>query len=78
MPVYDYECRGCDWAGEILHVRYDDRADQRCPNCRKKLGSPVLVTAPKVGKPGFQMGAVLRNGQHLNGHFGKESKRRKK
>lgn len=31
MPLYDYKCRGCGWAGELC-VPIDERDFQFCPD----------------------------------------------
>jgi putative FmdB family regulatory protein len=77
MPVYDYECPNCKWRGELFQVAYSERGDQSCPECDEPLGSP----SPGFGAihgPEYQMQAVMGDGSHVKGHFGKEAKRRRK
>jgi hypothetical protein len=51
-------------------VSLEERDHQRCAFCREKLErSGVEVFA--IGKPRYQMQAVLADGRHVKGHFGK-------
>lgn len=77
MPVYDFECKKCGWVGELMNVRYEKRDTQPCPKCWETLGGPIPAFR-SVGKSAYQMGAVLENGAHLKGHFGKDAKRSRK
>lgn len=76
MPAYDYECESCGWTGEILMVPYEERHKQPCFGCGEllKLGVGFRAIA---GTP-YQMKAVMTDGSHVKGHFGKEAKRRSK
>lgn len=75
--VYDYECPHCAWEGEMWQVTYSERGNQSCPICNGRLGFPVMKKAPVMHQPGFQMSAVLSNGEKIKGHFGKDAKREK-
>jgi len=75
--VYDYECPNCCWMGEMWQVPYSERGNQSCPICSGRLGFPVIKKAPVINPSGFQMGAILSNGEKIKGHFGKEAKREK-
>lgn len=77
MPNYDYECPNCKWKGELINVAISERGDQGCPECDEPLQSPVMKQAPAQHGPGYQMQAVVGEGQHIKGHFGKEAKRDK-
>jgi len=76
MPAYDYHCPSCSWSGELLQVPYENRHKQRCPDCKKRLKLDIGFAA--IGPEPFQTKAVLSNGAHVKGHFGKEAKRRRK
>lgn len=76
MPMYDYECPICEWADEI-QCKIADRGKQSCPVCSSRLPHPLILQAPAHHGPAYQMKAVLSNGEHIKGHFGKEAKRRK-
>jgi putative FmdB family regulatory protein len=43
MPIYNFHCPSCDWAGEMLVRSYND-APPSCPSCgaiTKRLFSPT-------------------------------------
>lgn len=75
MPMYEYGCGAC--GGKVEDITAFEKRDalRKCPACGEVMSR--LVTAPKIGKPGYQMKAVLTNGQHVKGHFGKDAKRDK-
>lgn len=76
MPMYSYECSKCAVERELI-VSYEERNHpHKCSAC----GTPMerLLDAPKLGKPAYQMKAVMGNGEHVKGHFGKTAKRNKK
>lgn len=69
MPLYTYHCDRCP-ADVERGVRFEERDDQRCARCEGELArSGVEVFA--IGKPRYQMQAVLAGGRHVKGHFGK-------
>lgn len=72
--MFTYACTTCGNVSEQI-VKYDDRDKQICdiPDCNGQLarGGPEKVT---LGKPAYQMKAVMRNGEHVRGHFGKSAK----
>ena len=74
MPLYTYQCSKCPNEEEhIVKFEDRDRAGLSCGRC----GAPMDragVEPFKTGKPRHQMGAVLGNGAHVKGHFGKEAK----
>jgi len=51
MPLYDYECKDCEFQFDEL-IRMDDRKKptfKKCPNCgRKKVKQVILGTPPIV------------------------------
>ena len=73
MPMYTWECKKCKKEFEHI-VKYEDKDNTflcGCGGVQKRVG----VECFKLGKPAYQMKAVLRNGEHVRGHFGKEAKR---
>jgi predicted nucleic acid-binding Zn ribbon protein len=76
MPAYDYKCFSCGWTGEILQVPYEERNDQPCFWCGKPLSLQVGFRA--VGAESYQMKAVMTDGSHVKGHFGKDAKRKRR
>jgi len=60
-------------------VKYEQRDNPwiHDDDCNGKLIREGLEL-PTIGKSGFQTKAVLSDGSHIAGHFGKESSRRKK
>lgn len=76
MPAYDYECPSCGWSGEIMMVPYEERHSQACFGCGETLRLGVGFAA--IGAEPYQMKAVMRDGSHVKGHFGKDAKRRGK
>lgn len=70
MPLYDYRCRACGKEEERL-VLADFRGEQLC-ECTGVMDR-IFAVAPKVGKERYQMQAVLSDGRHVPGHFGKEA-----
>lgn len=92
MPLYTYRCRQCGLIEEHL-VKYEDRDkpmqhegsnewERTDPAYRERCGGSLEreggLEAPTIGKPAFQSQAVLGNGDHIKGHFGKEAVRRKR
>lgn len=77
MPIYTYDCAECERVVDVL-VSYQDRdGEHACSVCG---GSLVRhgVSGFQLGKSAYQMQAVLANGDHIKGHFGKDAKRRKR
>ena len=89
MPIYSYRCRQCGLIEDHV-VSYVDRdkfmqhdGPYECSrNYRDKCGGSLErvegLELPTLGKPSFQTQAVLANGDHIAGHFGKEAVRRKR
>lgn len=92
MPIYTYRCRQCGLPVECV-VSYADRdkpmqhegsneLERTDPAYRERCGGGLEreegLESPTIGKPAFQSAAVLGNGDHLKGHFGKEAPRRKR
>lgn len=45
MPIYNYECKECNYSEEIFqHI--NDKAFCKCPSCKKKKFRRVILTAP--------------------------------
>jgi predicted nucleic acid-binding Zn ribbon protein len=78
MPLYTYRCQKCQRLVElIVKYKYRDQPWTHEDECGGKLVREGLEL-PTIGKSGFQTKAVLSDGSHLAGHFGKEASRRKK
>jgi len=69
VPLYTYHCKRCSTAVELA-VKFDKRDEQRCAHCRGALERSG-VESFAIGKPRFQMKAVLADGRRVKGHFGK-------
>ena len=78
MPVYTFECPACGCERDHV-VSFDERDAGlfECGRCAVAMRRQA-VSAFALGKPSYQMQAVLGNGDHLKGHFGKDAKRRKR
>lgn len=56
---------------------YEERdLEYHCPDCQ--VAMVRVFGAPVIGKPAFQMKAILSTGEKIGGHFGKAAKREKK
>lgn len=78
MPLYTYECPRCEVAVDRV-IKYEERDNGQfeCETCGSTLRRRG-VSEFCMGKPAYQMQAVLGNGDHIKGHFGKDAKRRKR
>ena len=76
MPIYEYECGSCGRRDERV-VRISDRDEVSSCECG---GAMVRdrVNKVRVGSPAYQMQAVMSDGSHVKGHFGKEAALRSK
>jgi putative FmdB family regulatory protein len=77
MPLYTYECPECGYKEEmLLSVEELETANFPCvkSGCGKKMRK--IMDAPNIGKPGFQMQAILESGERVSGHFGKSAKKK--
>lgn len=74
MPIYDYKCDKCGASHEAV-VSISSRDDDRECECGGRA-TRNRVSVVTVGKPAYQMQAVLANGSHVKGHFGKDALRR--
>ena len=72
MPLYTYHCPPCATETE-LGVKYEERDEQRCECCKTPLRR-AGVESFAIGKPRHQMQAVLADGRHVKGHFGKTAR----
>ena len=75
MPIYTFECTDCEAKEEhLVALKERDRESFLCSEC----GEPMkrLIDAPTLGKPAYQMGAVMGNGERVAGHFGKFAKKK--
>jgi len=74
MPIYTYRCNRCGVVED--HVEsYAERDQARVhePTCSGSFLREDGLERPTVGKAAYQMQAVLGNGLHVKGHFGKSS-----
>jgi putative FmdB family regulatory protein len=72
MPIYTFQCQKCEKLEEHL-VKFDERDD---PREHEGCGGEMVRGAVELfrnGPPAFQTQAVLANGDHIRGHFGKEA-----
>jgi putative FmdB family regulatory protein len=69
VPLYTYHCNRCQTDIERT-VKLEERDNQRCGRCKGGLERSG-VECFAVGKPRYQMQAVLADGRHVKGHFGK-------
>lgn len=75
MPLYTYECKECKCREEnLVSIQDRDTASFLCPECGDE--TIRVVDAPVIGKPGYQMKAVMGNGEHVPGHFGKSARKK--
>jgi putative FmdB family regulatory protein len=72
MPVYDYVCAQCKECCEQLRAVEERDAEMPVCGCGGVLRR-VLLVAPKLGQERYQMKAVLGDGSHVAGHFGKQA-----
>ena len=53
MPIYEYECPGCEYEQETI-LRYSEADNQICANCgkptRRVVSLPQPAQAPTTGK----------------------------
>jgi putative FmdB family regulatory protein len=69
VPLYTYHCNHCRTDFERT-VKLEERDNQRCHGCNGQLERSG-VERFAVGKARYQMQAVLADGRHVKGHFGK-------
>lgn len=75
MPIYTYECQQCGVDVERV-VAYEDRDSNLLQHvCGGTLKRLEQLEKPTIGKPEYQMKAILPSGAKVKGHFGKEAKR---
>ena len=75
-PLYTYSCGSCGDVQEHL-VSCRDRDELDCGRCGARLERHG-VERFAIGAPAYQMGAILADGTHVPGHYGKDAKRRRK
>jgi putative FmdB family regulatory protein len=80
MPIYEYVCDKC---GEKLTVLssiekrdevYSHESQEPGADCSGQLQRQKFAQVT-VGKPSYQMGAVMSDGSIVRGHFGKDANR---
>jgi len=74
MPLYTFRCE-CGFSEEyFLSMSERNSVGLLCEQCGGVLKRAVDM--PVLGKPAYQMKAVMANGERISGHFGKAAKRR--
>ena len=77
MPLFEYICDKCGNREEHL-VKAKEKDDElRCESCDEGAMMRRLLAKIQIGKPVYQVQAVLGSGAHVKGHFGKDAKRDK-
>ena len=71
MPLYGFVCFECDTERECMST-IDERNEVRII-CKCGTRMKRKVEAPALGKSRYQMQAVMTDGTHIKGHFGKEA-----
>ena len=74
MPIYSYRCEECGAEYEVI-CRYDERDNQDCGSCGKKMTRAVAEKIT-IGKSGYQPGVILGSGEKVKGHFGKDARKK--
>lgn len=77
MPIYEMKCGKCKEAIDVV-CKFDDRDAQTHDDCGGKLKPLEGRSAPILGKPRYQMKAVMADGSHVKGHFHKAARLKKK
>ena len=52
MPIYEYECTGCDHITEALQ-KFSDKPLQKCPHCGGKLNKIMSLNAFQLKGSGW-------------------------
>jgi len=88
MPLYSYRCRQC---GELLEqvvsyrdrdkfIQHDGPNGDAGPGYKSVCGGELIrkegLEMPTIARETYQCKAILGNGAHIPGHFGKEAKRK--
>jgi hypothetical protein len=74
MPLYAFRCE-CGFSDEyFLQMSKRNTVVLLCEQCGRTMQR--VVGLPMLGKPAYQMQAVLSDGRHIPGHFGKMAKKR--
>lgn len=83
MPIYEYICDGC--GEKLIMFSSIEKRDDTCAHDEQEPGAECSgrlvrqkVSQVTVGKPGYQMGAVMSDGSIVKGHFGKDARRGEK
>lgn len=73
MPIHTYKCQKC----EVLFDAYMTNSESRngetpfCKQCGADACKRDGLDIPVVGRPRWRPGAIMSNGQRIEGHFGK-------
>jgi len=74
MPMYQYRCPKCSLCVEHnIPIAERDTRKIVCGYCCSQLERDKVYAVATAG-PRFEMQAVLGNGDHVKGHFGKEAR----
>jgi putative FmdB family regulatory protein len=78
MPLYTYRCTKCEHCEDRVNKWAERLQEYPCPECDGVLQwQGVEAPSSLSGKEGYQMNAILGNGQKVKGHFGKSAKLRR-
>jgi len=72
--MYTFECQTCGEQEVILRAIKNRDNDKHCLICGQLMER--LMDVPTLGKPAYQMGAVMADGRTVSGHFGKSAKKK--
>jgi hypothetical protein len=73
--LYTYICSCGHEQEEIVDYERRDIEHIECEECGEAMRRGI--DAPQLGSTPYQMKAVLGDGSHVTGHFGKSAKRKK-
>jgi len=75
MPLYTFVCESCGFEEEaLLSVSERNTTDNRCADCGQTMVRRIDAVNFKTDP--YQMKAILSDGQHVPGHFGKTAKKK--
>lgn len=77
MPLYDYQCEKCEHVFETMVPLCEVDNARYCAKCGGLLAR-IVTSPPALHGEGYQMKAILSNGQKVKGHFGKAAPLRRK
>lgn len=77
MPLYTYVCECGNEEEHLVLMDSRDSIELDCSRCGKRL-KRIVDGAPALHGEKYQMKAVMSDGSHVAGHFGKEAPRVRK